>query len=203
MALLDSGLKQRIVGALVLLALMVIFIPMLLSRQDDLQRVVVDAPTMPPAPAMPQVELEPVSVPQAQLLPEEPVPMTDTELAAATPAIVAPAKPLKPAAAVTAEALAKPPVAEVLAPASRLDANSLPISWSIQLASLSSRSGADNLQKSLRTAGYNAYVRNVEGMNRVFVGPVIDRAEADRLRDQLTRQQKLNGFVVRFQPERG
>ncbi|MBP8184409.1 MAG: SPOR domain-containing protein [Pseudomonas sp.] len=203
MALLDSGLKQRIVGALVLLALMVIFIPMLLSRQDDLQRVVVDAPTMPPAPAMPQVELEPVSVPQAQLLPEEPVPMTDTELAAATPALVAPAKPLKPAAAVTAEALAKPPVAEVLAPASRLDANSLPISWSIQLASLSSRSGADNLQKSLRTAGYNAYVRNVEGMNRVFVGPVIDRAEADRLRDQLTRQQKLNGFVVRFQPERG
>ena len=44
MALLDSGLKQRIVGALVLLALMVIFLPMLLSRQDDLQRVVVDAP---------------------------------------------------------------------------------------------------------------------------------------------------------------
>jgi DedD protein len=203
MALLDSGLKQRIVGALVLLALMVIFIPMLLSRQDDLQRVVVDAPTMPPAPAMPQVELEAVSVPQAQLLPEEPVPMTDTELAAATPALVAPAKALKPVAAVTPEALAKPPVAEVLAPASRLDANSLPISWSIQLASLSSRSGADNLQKSLRTAGYNAYVRNVEGMNRVFVGPVIDRAEADRLRDQLTRQQKLNGFVVRFQPERG
>ncbi len=40
-------------------------------------------------------------------------------------------------------------------------------------------------------------------MNRVFVGPVIERAEADRLRDQLTRQQKLNGFVVRFQPERG
>ncbi|MCL8048077.1 SPOR domain-containing protein, partial [Pseudomonas aeruginosa] len=29
------------------------------------------------------------------------------------------------------------------------------------------------------------------------------RAEADRLRDQLSKQQKLNGFVVRFQPERG
>jgi DedD protein len=79
----------------------------------------------------------------------------------------------------------------------------LPISWSIQLASLSSRSGADALQKTLRAAGYNAYIRNVEGMNRVFVGPVIERAEANRLRDQLTRQQKLNGFVVRFQPERG
>lgn len=201
MALLDNGLKQRIVGALVLLALMVIFIPMLLSRQDDLQRVVVDAPNMPQAPVMEQVELEPVSVPQAQLLPEEPVPMTESELTVATAAPAAPVQPVKPIAAVAPPA--KPVAAEVVAPASRLDANGLPISWSIQLASLSSRSGAETLQKSLRTAGYNAYVRNVEGMNRVFVGPVIERAEADRLRDQLTRQQKLNGFVVRFQPERG
>ncbi|MBX9754334.1 MAG: SPOR domain-containing protein [Pseudomonadaceae bacterium] len=200
MALLDSGLKQRIVGALVLLALMVIFLPMLLSRQDDLQRVVVDAPAMPQAPVMPQVELDPVNVPQAQLLPDEPVPMTESEIAATAPAVVA---PTKPAAAVTAPAATKPPVAEVAAPASRLDANGLSVSWSIQLASLSSRTSADSLQNRLRGAGYNAYVRNVEGMNRVFVGPVIERAEADRLRDQLTRQQKLNGFVVRFQPERG
>ncbi|MBS7690072.1 SPOR domain-containing protein [Pseudomonas lalucatii] len=42
----------------------------------------------------------------------------------------------------------------------------------------------------------------MDGMNRVFVGPLIERAEADRLRDQLKRQHKLNGFVVRFQPER-
>ena len=200
MALLDSGLKQRIVGALVLLALMVIFLPMLLSRQDDLQRVVVDAPAMPQAPVMPQVELDPVSVQQAQLLPDEPVPMTESEIAATAPAVAVPAKPV---AAVTPPAAAKPPVAEVAAPASRLDANGLSVSWSIQLASLSSRTSADSLQNRLRGAGYNAYVRNVEGMNRVFVGPVIERAEADRLRDQLTRQQKLNGFVVRFQPERG
>jgi DedD protein len=203
MALLDSGLKQRIVGALVLLALMVIFIPMLLSRQDDLQRVVVDAPAMPQAPAVLQVELEPVSVPQAQLLPEEPVPMTESELAATASSVVTPTKSVKPIAAVTPAVATQPTVGEVTAQVSRLDANGLPISWSIQLASLSSRTGADNLQKSLRTAGYNAYVRNVEGMNRVFVGPLIERAEADRLRDQLTRQQKLNGFVVRFQPERG
>ena len=63
MALLDSGLKQRVVGALVLLALMVIFLPMLLSRQDNVQHMVVDAPAMPQAPVMPQVELDPVSVP--------------------------------------------------------------------------------------------------------------------------------------------
>jgi DedD protein len=31
---------------------------------------------------------------------------------------------------------------------------------------------------------------------------VIERAEADRLRDTLEKQQKIKGIVVRFQPER-
>ncbi|PTQ73743.1 SPOR domain-containing protein [Pseudomonas sp. GV071] len=206
MALLDKGLKQRIVGALVLLALAIIFLPMLLSRQDESRHVVVDAPAMPQAPAMPEVSQEPVSVPEPELLPEEPVPVdtpatTPAPLPSAPIASAAPTTPIaptpsKPAAAAT-------PAAPVAAPAaaSRLDANSLPISWSIQLASLSSRASAETLQKTLRSQGYNAYIRSAEGMNRVFVGPLIERAEADRLRDQLTKQQKLKGFVVRFQPE--
>jgi DedD protein len=32
---------------------------------------------------------------------------------------------------------------------------------------------------------------------------VIERSEADRLRDQLNKQNGVKGFVVRFQPERG
>ena len=41
--MLDKGLKQRMVGALVLVALAVIFLPMLLSREDEMRRVVVEA----------------------------------------------------------------------------------------------------------------------------------------------------------------
>lgn len=208
MALLDKGLKQRIVGALVLLALAIIFLPMLLSRQDESRHVVVDAPAMPQAPAMPEIAQDPVTVPEPELLPEEPVPVeqpaTTPAPLPATPIAAAPTTPIAPAPA--APVATKPPVATAPAIAppaapSRLDANSLPISWSIQLASLSSRSSAENLQKTLRSQGYNAYIRSAEGMNRVFVGPLIERAEADRLRDQLTKQQKLKGFVVRFQPE--
>lgn len=197
MALLDKGLRQRMVGALVLVALAVIFLPMLFSREDELQRVVVDAPAMPQAPAMPSAELDPVSVPQVQDLPQEPVPGAGLE--ASAPVVEA------SAVAVTEPAATKPAAAADVAPVpvSRLDANGLAVSWSVQLASLSSRASAESLQQTLRGKGYNAYIRNVDGMNRVFVGPVIERAEADRLRDQLTRLQKLNGFVVRFQPERG
>lgn len=196
MALLDSGLKQRIVGALVLLALAVIFLPMLLSREDELRHVQVDAPQIPAAPAMPDVELEPVIVPEPQPVADEPMtaePVSDQALVAA--------EPIAPVTAPAAAPVEPPAVAAPAPVANKLDANSLPISWSVQLASLSSASGAQALQKTLRSQGYNAYVRTFDGMNRVFVGPLVERAEANRVRDQLNRQHKLNGFVVRFQPE--
>jgi DedD protein len=221
MALLDKVFKQRMVGALVLIALAVIFLPMLFSRQDELRQVRVDAPEAPQAPVMAQVKVEPVEVPEPQTLPQEPVP-TDAEVAAQeqhAPVVpvapvpaskpsapVVPAKPA-PAPAVAAKpapvAKADPAPAKADPAAAKVDTNGLPVSWSVQLASLSNRASADALQKNLRSQGYNAYVRSADGMNRVFVGPLIERAEAERLRDTLSRQQNMKGFVVRFQPERG
>ena len=220
MALLDKAYKQRMVGALVLVALAVIFLPMLFSRQDEQRQVTVEAPAAPQAPVMPQVQMETVAVPEPQALPQEPVP-TDEEVAeevvpaapAAAPAAPAPTIPAQIARPATPPPVAKP----IPAPAqpitsatskpdttqSRVDANGLSVSWSVQLASLSSRASAESLQKNLRSQGYNAYIRSADGKNRVFVGPLIERAEADRLRDLLSRQQNLKGFVVRFQPERG
>lgn len=72
----------------------------------------------------------------------------------------------------------------------------------MQLASLANRESAEKAAETLRSQGYNAYIRSTDGKNRVFVGPLIERAEADRPRDLLNRQQNLKGFVVRFQPER-
>ncbi|WP_242195182.1 MULTISPECIES: SPOR domain-containing protein [unclassified Pseudomonas] len=223
MALLDSAYKQRMVGALVLVALAVIFLPMLFSRQDEQRQVVVEAPAAPQAPTVPQVQVEPVVVPEPQALPEEPMP-SDADVAAQqapsmpvqpsvpvvksapAPAPAAPAVAAKPAAPAPAP---KPVAPQPAAPGkpdvgqSRIDPNGLPITWSIQLASLANRESAEALQKKLRAQGYNAYIRSADGKNRVFIGPLIERAEADRLRDLLGRQQNLNGFVVRFQPERG
>ncbi len=216
MALLDKAYKQRMVGALVLVALAVIFLPMLFSRQDEQRQVIVQAPSAPQAPSVPQVQVEPVVVPEPQALPQEPVPSDDeiadeqapsAPIAPAAPAAPAPvAKPVAPPAPVAKPAPTQPIAAAPAKPdttQSRVDANGLSISWSVQLASLSSRASAESLQKTLRSQGYNAYIRTADGKNRVFVGPLIERAEADRLRDLLSRQQNLKGFVVRFQPERG
>ncbi|VVO15104.1 SPOR domain-containing protein [Pseudomonas fluorescens] len=211
MALLDNAYKQRMVGALVLVALAVIFLPMLFSREDEQRQITVQAPAAPQAPAMPQVQVEPVIVPEPQSLPQEPVP-SDEEIAQEQPSMpIAPAVPVAPAPPVTTSKPVAPPAAPKpsVPPTkpdvsqSRVDANGLSVSWSVQLASLSSRESAESLQKSLRSQGYNAYIRTANGKNRVFVGPLIERAEADRLRDLLGRQKNLKGFVVRFQPERG
>ncbi|HBO0857185.1 SPOR domain-containing protein [Pseudomonas aeruginosa] len=217
MALLERGLKQRIVGALVLIALAVIFLPMLFTREDESRQVVVEAPPRPQSPAMPSVEVQPTEVPELQPGEEDIAPEIVQEGSPAAagqpsqPIGGLPTTPLatQPPAQAQAQAPAasqpQPPAAPPSPPPAerRLDANNLPQSWSVQLASLSNRARAEELQKTLRSQGYNAYIRSFDGMNRVFVGPVIQRAEADRLRDQLSKQQKLNGFVVRFQPERG
>ncbi|MCI1011716.1 SPOR domain-containing protein [Pseudomonas oryzihabitans] len=220
-------LKQRVIGALVLLALIIIFVPMLFNRQDDARKVAVEAPPQPAAPTVPATEVQPVQTPEAPpvvVVPDEPAkplgkpqtPIAGTAGQAPTqnaPVTTAPAQP-QPAAPVAKAPAAPAPVASAPAaptatpapaakPDSRLGAANLPNSWSVQLASLSSRPSADALQAKLRSQGYNAYVRTADGMNRVFVGPVIERSEADRLRDQLNKQNGVKGFVVRFQPERG
>ena len=210
MALLDKVFKQRMVGALVLVALAVIFLPMLFSRQDEQRQIQVDAPTAPEMPVMAPVQVEPVAVPEPQVIAEEPAPAVQEVVAApvAAPAPVAPvvAKPPvvapKPPAVTPAQTVAQAP-SKLDTTQKRVDPDGLPISWSVQLVSLSNRASADNLQKTLQNQGYNAYVRSSGGMNRVFVGPLLERAEADRLRDLLGKQQNLKGFVVRFQPERG
>ena len=70
----------------------------------------------------------------------------------------------------------------------------------MKLASLSNKASADALVADLRSKGYNGYSRTHGQMQRVFVGPVTDKAEAAKLRDQLQKQRGLNGFVVRFAP---
>ncbi|MFG0408762.1 SPOR domain-containing protein [Pseudomonas sp. NY5710] len=216
MAVLDKGMKQRMVGALVLVALAVIFLPMLFTREDEMRQVRVEAPQAPAMPSLPEVKVDPVTVPQPQEVPEAPQPApvvvdestapasTPSQPITASPQTQAQAQPVKPqASAPAAKVETKPAATPAQAAPSKIDVNGLPVSWSIQLASLSNRAGAEKLQQTLRSQGYNAYIRSAGGMNRVYVGPLIERAEAERVRDAVNRQNSLKGFVVRFQPERG
>ena len=189
---MESGLKQRIIGALVLVVAAVIFLPMLLSGQDETVQVEVDVPPAPLmddsdiAPAVPPTLPEPAPVPEIPAAPEgQPVAEPEQEIAliepppaVTSPPVEAPADP------------APPPVA-----ASGGD-------WVVQQASFSSQSNAESFRQTLAGQGYNAYVRAAEvggkQMHRVFVGPLSSKEAAGRVRDELQRHHDNKGSVVAY-----
>lgn len=74
--------------------------------------------------------------------------------------------------------------------------------WAVQLASFSDRAKALALRDTLHRDGYSALiseVKRVTGIStRVAVGPIIDRGEAERLSSELSIRYSSDAIVVRF-----
>ncbi|NLD13627.1 MAG: SPOR domain-containing protein [Gammaproteobacteria bacterium] len=226
----DSKFKQRIVGALVLVALAIIFVPMLFSSKEEhpLPRVDVQVPPPPVVAPVPDIRVEPVEVPvpvedlyepvvepepEFVLIEHEPVaepvvpvapqpqvvepPVAKPEPARPPVAETRPAQPVTPPPAVKPEPVAKP-VPKPAAPG--IDRNNLPVSWSIQLASLASLDNAERLRDTFRAKHYTAYIRSGDGVHKVLIGPLIREAEAVATCKQLKARENQDCFVVRYQP---
>lgn len=228
----DNKFKQRIIGALVLIALAVIFLPMLFPGKEEhpLPRIEVPAPPSPVIPPVPETEVEPVVVPEpVEDNRFEPVPEPELEFvliendpaeraedvpAAPDPVTTRPVT--KPSAADKPVAAEPPAPAQTKKPAKEqvaskpagareraepgIDRSNLPVSWSIQLASLSSLANAERLRDTYRAKHYAAYMRSSEGVHKVLIGPLIREAEAVAMCKQLKARDKQDCFVVRYQP---
>ena len=207
MAGAESKLKQRIVGALVLIALAVIFLPMLLKQEDPARKVVVEAPPMPVVPEQPQYPVVEVAVPEPVIDDEwdgaviteqplatgsAPVQPVAVEPAPAAPVVTQPVKP------VVTQPVSKKPEQPVIAPG--IDKNNLPVSWSVQLANLTNKANAEALRDTYRKKQYNAYVRSSDGVHRVLIGPLVKEADAQSMCKSLKAREKQECFVVRYQP---
>lgn len=75
--------------------------------------------------------------------------------------------------------------------------------WVVQLASYSSDKYADILVDKLKSAGYDAFtyktvVHNAQAV-RVYVGPVTNIKEAELLTGQLTNAVGIKGIIVRYE----
>ncbi len=207
MAGAESKLKQRIVGALVLIALAVIFLPMLLKQEDPARKVVVEAPPMPVVPEQPQYPVAEVAVPEPVIDDEwdgaviteqplatgsAPVQPVAVEPAPAAPVVTQPVKP------VVTQPVSKKPEQPVIAPG--IDKNNLPVSWSVQLVNLTNKANAEALRDTYRKKQYNAYVRSSDGVHRVLIGPLVKEADAQSMCKSLKAREKQECFVVRYQP---
>lgn len=186
---MKSGLKQRIVGVLVLVALVVVFLPMLLDLQPG--RDVDTSSRIPPAPDIEGTEIAEHPIPEGM---EEPphegeafVPSEDTALS------VAEAEPA------TGDAEAAP------APdAPTLTAEGLPEAWVLQVGSFRDRAGADALEQRLLDAGHDAYVRTArsggDNVHRVFVGPRVERNKLLEEKRTIDPEFGVDSLVLRFEP---
>lgn len=202
MAVFTGQLKQRIVGALVLIALAVIFLPMLFKKDEQLieQPVQVAVPPAPIAPSQPVVDTTPVVVPQ----PTPPVIVESPEAAPTPqPTIEPAAQPSKP---VIAETIKPTPSAKPEAKPTPTPTPSKPAvttsagQWAVQLARSSDENNAKQLSEKFRAKQYKAYISKESGFYYVRIGPLVKRDDAQQMCKQLKAREKQDCFVVSYKP---
>ncbi|MEO8780067.1 MAG: SPOR domain-containing protein, partial [Rhodanobacter sp.] len=75
-----------------------------------------------------------------------------------------------------------------------------PGGWAVQLAAVSSHADANAMRDKLRAAGFDGFVDSVQSggktLWRVRAGPQTQRADAQRVHDQIKAKLGINGNVV-------
>lgn len=205
---MNQGAKQRIVGTVVLLALALIFLPIIFDGEGSYQAPISSRiPDTPVISILPEpVQSRPVIVGDVEESEPEPEP---------EPSEVASVEPdNEPAALATAENTGEPEseveISESEAIFSRevpqLSAAGLPQGWVVRLGSFSDAENASNLVVRLQAAGYKAYTRAIPSeqgsLTGVYVGPWLDRALVNDYQRKLQEEFSLAGLVVRYELER-
>lgn len=215
---MDKALKQRMVGAVVLIALGVIFIPMLLdtsSEEEGTRSVELDIPAAPDRDyrsrllPLDERDARPTGESVGQVAREsesagsepsesEPSPRAEAEASeSATTGNVTEETPSGEAA--DGDEAEPDPVEAESRPAEEPASQPLG-NWFVQVGSFSQEANATDLRDQLRNAGYTAFVETstVEGQtkHRVKVGPEMERSSAERQRDRIQTEFDLKGIVV-------
>jgi DedD protein len=204
-------LKQRLVGAIVLIALAVIFVPMIFEVPDESGRLFGDALPTQPDHETPE-RIRPIELPPVP----DPVPeVVQIEEAAPDEAIAA------------IEGAPPPPVVQEVEPQPEIS-NDKPekaasdaheadnaqatrkakgpdramAGWVVQVASVKSKDNALALKDKLRRLGFASFVEQVNASNgtlyRVRVGPEITRSGAEKQLAALGEKIGLKAIILQY-----
>lgn len=211
---MNSMQKQRLIGAVVLLALGVIIVPVLFDFSRE-QQSGVKGVEMPPAPEVMHMEVLPLddwsqkAEPAADRV-EEPAAVAEVVEPAEPPVsvpvqaevVVPPPPPPQSEPAVVAPPpepkVVKPaPAAPVTRPAAIVNEG-----WVLQIASLTVEAKANELRDQLRKAGYPVFIEYGKSggaaIYRVKAGPVVSRSAIDELKALVKQKTGLDGLVVQY-----
>lgn len=174
---METGLKRRLVGAIVIAAVAVIFIPLILDGTEEERLAVIEE--IPPAPTFDFREQIAVSDIQAAME----------------------SRRRANAASMPQERASKDDEAE----SELLDQNGLPVGWSLQVASFRDRDNAIVLRSEIRELGHGAYVllnRTNEGQfYQVLVGPSLDQEGLSQAGQDIADKMGLTVQIVRYRVE--
>lgn len=175
-AIMDDGLKQRLIGAIVLLAIAVIFIPALFDRQT-----LTPVDTVTQIPPMPVVVIEPIVVAEPPVV--------------ASPA-PEPAKMFIPDESKPESITPEPP---------SLNEKGVPKGWLLQVISYDDVKKADDFRDKLIADGYTAYTRKAKtskGVHyRVYVGPKLDKNSILGAKNDIDKKYKVKSILLDITPK--
>jgi len=178
----DISLKQRLLGASVLVALAVIFLPLLFDGAGQRAKRELDIQIPPPPP----VPVSRLNIPQPPLEALESLPE----------AVKIPAKPSQQQPPPATPQVVKAPVVKVQPNKADLR------SWVLQVGSYKKRENARNARDKLKkSADYHAFIQEAQsGSGRIYrvrIGPMSSRAKADALRQRLQKKEGVQAIVLR------
>ncbi len=213
---MSDRIKQRLVGGLVLVALAVVFLPVVFNFEP--RRPLDQTSQIPPAPEVAPVE---VNEPREPAVTSEPPaheeafqpeatpsddPLAQESSADPTAKEVSPEVPeaeeIREAAGTEESSDAPdttPPKAEP-----QLAESGLPEAWVVQAASYRYASGAEAMAGRLKEAGFKAFVRSAEvdgaRMHRVFVGPLVLKKRAEEQKARIDASLEVDSLVLPYEP---
>jgi DedD protein len=191
---MEQKLKERLVGAAVLVAVAVIFIPVIFTESPETE--VISGSNIP---EKPETNFNSRIVPVIESndkAPLEPIIRKDDDL-------IIEQKVVAEKVISDRETKAEKETSEKKSTTESDVKSTVGVSaWIVQLGSFTDEGNAQSLNKKLREAGYPAFVeplkKNGKFSYRVRVGPEIKRSEADKLLKKLKEKMKLDGIVVSY-----
>lgn len=196
---MDQNLKERLVGAAVLIILAVIFIPMFLSDVPITAGRITET-NIPEKPEVFSSRIVPLETgPENISRPGTP----DATVTTKSPAIAT-----KQAESPQTQAEANQGTQDETEPvtvvkeAGKDNAGVGLTAWVVQLGSFSSEENAQSLNKQLREHKYPAFVEPLiqgnKAIYRVRVGPELRRSNAEKLQQEIKKKLGVDGILVKY-----
>ena len=204
-----DGLKQRIVGALVIVSLAVIFLPMIFDKPHETSKK--QLISIPIQPELPVITIDKPQKPVYKLVESN----GESTTIAASESKVTNIEPVsiksevgeeEAEVIVKAEVKAKPVAKKTVKTKKAVDPvfnqDLLNNVWMVQLGTFGNHENAFKLRDKLRTKGYDGHTtklnRDGKILVRVFSGPYADKTKAAAIKKQIDKKFKVTSLVVYF-----